>query len=380
MIEVIRSKHLFVTLFKKIRLFINSDKGRSQNFGDPYCKLECSDVNYANHGKQDTLVSIIVPAYNVEKYIRKCINSIQQQTHRNIEILIVDDGGEDNTPKIIDKLASSDNRIRIIHKENEGVSIARNIGIERAKGEYIVFVDADDYLDENFVDYMLSLANKDDADFVFSKQCHFRENDIQTEDSIVTITPAEATALLISPSVIVGCWNKMFRKSFLDRICLRFSTNLFYGEGLKFITDAAQRANCITIGHRKVYYYRRDNEMSATSKYNIKKYFNGEKALSRIEEELIIRNKNIEVMMMLHKSMFCLGAVSQTYAQKLQKEHKDDCDHWLNIIRSYLPYILKSKQVSLYRKLLILGGFLFPGILCKLDMRRRKQIAKNSVE
>ena len=110
------------------------------------------------------------------------------------------------------------------------------------------------------------------ADFCFSKNCYTRSNESQVEqDKIETRSSTDATALLLSPQVIVGCWNKIYKKSFLDQHALRFSTNLFYGEGLSFITAAAQCCDIVGIGCRKVYYYRRNNELSATTKFSIEK-------------------------------------------------------------------------------------------------------------
>ena len=91
-------------------------------------------------------ISIIIPVYNVEKYIDKCIDSIVNQTYQNLEIILVDDGSPDNCPKMCDEWAKKDDRIKVIHKANGGVSSARNVGIEQAQVEYICFVDSDDYI------------------------------------------------------------------------------------------------------------------------------------------------------------------------------------------------------------------------------------------
>lgn len=326
-------------------------------------------------------VSIIVPCYNVENYIEKCIVSICNQTYKNIQIIIVEDGATDNTSEIIDRLALTDKRIQVLHKPNAGVSAARNSGIEIAKGEYIVFIDGDDYLATDYVEYMLSLAYKDNSDFVMSKNCYTKNLEPQIDlDNVITMTPTQATALLLSPGVIVGCWNKMFKREFVEQNNLKFSTTLFYGEGLSFITKASQKANSVTVGERKVYYYRRNNETSATSKFNILKYYNGEEALDKIQKECIIHDKQIDVMMSLHKSLFCLGALSQAYANNLQNVYSKDCQHWRSVIRKNFKIVLISSAIPFYRKVLLICGYLFPKLTSKLDIWRRKQIAKQSVK
>ena len=101
------------------------------------------------------LVSVIVPIYNVEKYLEKCIESIVNQTYKNLEIILVDDGSQDNCPAMCDEWTQKDSRIKVIHKKNGGLSSARNAGLEVSNGEYISFVDSDDWLDENTFEELL---------------------------------------------------------------------------------------------------------------------------------------------------------------------------------------------------------------------------------
>ena len=102
------------------------------------------------------LVSIIVPVYNVERYLNRCIKSIITQEYKELEIILVDDGSLDGCPLLCDKWAEQDKRIRVVHQANSGLSAARNTGLEMMSGEYIAFVDSDDYLDSRYVDSMLS--------------------------------------------------------------------------------------------------------------------------------------------------------------------------------------------------------------------------------
>ena len=94
------------------------------------------------------LISIIIPVYNVEKYLKECVDSVRKQTYKNLEIILIDDGSKDNSGKLCDELAKEDNRIKVIHKENGGLSDARNVGIENATGEYIQFIDSDDFVEK----------------------------------------------------------------------------------------------------------------------------------------------------------------------------------------------------------------------------------------
>ncbi len=328
----------------------------------------------------DNLVSFIVPAYNVEKYIRKCAKSILKQTHKNIELIIIDDGSTDSTPMIVDEISESDNRVRIFHKTNEGVSSARNMGIDVAVGEYVVFVDGDDYISEDYAEYMLMLARQTNTDFCLSINCYTKKDEKQIKkDFIKIISPEDATALLLSPRVIVGCWNKIYKKSFLDNNKLRFSTSLFYGEGLSYITNVAQLSKSVGIGCRKVYYYRRNNELSATSKFDIEKMYNGEKALNIIGENLQFNNKNVTDMLLLHKSLFALGTLTRIIANKATRLYISDYKNSLKFIRCNLFKVLFSNNISFYRKLMILGGCISPHIMFHLDKIRRIKISEESV-
>ena len=109
---------------------------------------------------KDIKVSVIVPVYNAEKYIKRCLDSILAQSYRYFEVLLIDDGSTDNSGKICDEYALNDNRIRVIHKENSGVSATRNIGITEAKGDYIAFVDSDDYIRSDMFEKMVKNAEK----------------------------------------------------------------------------------------------------------------------------------------------------------------------------------------------------------------------------
>ena len=114
----------------------------------------------------EPLLSIIVPIYNVEQYLERCIESIINQTYKNLEIILVDDGSKDNSGTIADTYASKDNRIKVIHKENGGLSDARNHGLDQSKGKYIMFIDSDDFIDSSMCEILFETAEKYFSDIV----------------------------------------------------------------------------------------------------------------------------------------------------------------------------------------------------------------------
>lgn len=122
-------------------------------------------------------ISVIVPIYKVEKYLQACVESITNQTYENLEIILVDDGSPDNCPKMIDEYAKNDKRIKVIHKENGGLSSARNAGLEIATGEYVIFVDSDDSISVNNCKHLYELAKKYGADIVVARNVNVYENE-----------------------------------------------------------------------------------------------------------------------------------------------------------------------------------------------------------
>ena len=124
------------------------------------------------------LVSVIIPVYNVGEYLQTCIDSVKRQTYKDLQIILVDDGSTDGSGLICDKAAKEDDRIRVIHRTNGGLSAARNSGIEEANGEYICFIDSDDWVDESFVERLYQLAEKDNADVA---ACGYYRTDSEEE-------------------------------------------------------------------------------------------------------------------------------------------------------------------------------------------------------
>ena len=131
---------------------------------------------------KNLLVSVIVPIYNVEKYLRKCVDSILNQTYKNLEIILVDDGSPDNCGNICDEYALSDSRIRIIHKKNGGLSDARNAGLDIARGNYILFVDSDDYIDETMVEKLYEALEKEKAEMSLCSFVYVNEEGVPIKE------------------------------------------------------------------------------------------------------------------------------------------------------------------------------------------------------
>lgn len=329
----------------------------------------------------DKLVSVIIPAYNVEKYISECLDSIILQTYKNIEIIVVNDGSKDNTLNIIQDYSKKDKRIIILEKQNTGVSDSRNCGLDRAKGDYVVFVDGDDFLANDYISYMLSLIGENDKDFAFSLNCYTKRNEKQEKTLInKSLTSEEATAILLSPRVMVGCWNKIYKREFLNRNNIRFVPKLRYGEGLQFITHVTLFTNKIVCGNKKVYYYRRNNAESVCTRFNIENVYNGELSLEVIKKSLPTDSDLIKTMFELHHKMYCLGALVKVKSNGLEEKYSYDCKRWFKNIKSNILKFILKPYIPVYRKLLLLSSCLFPNLITKLYAWRQKRIFNNSIQ
>ena len=153
-------------------------------------------------------VSIILPIYNVDKYLSKCLDSILAQTYRDLEIILIDDGSTDDSAKICDEYAKCDKRIVVKHQKNGGVSAARNAGLELATGEFATFIDPDDYVDENHIETLVEAQKRDNSDVVI---CAY--NNIRLQNDLVSGTEALRRLLMLQRDLDILIWNKLYRAS-----------------------------------------------------------------------------------------------------------------------------------------------------------------------
>lgn len=162
----------------------------------------------------EDLITIVVPVYKVEKYLEKCINSILSQTYSNLEIILVDDGSPDNCGKMCDTYAKKDNRIKVIHKENGGLSDARNAGIEIAKGKYITFIDSDDYIEEDYIEFLYNLIKENNVKVSICSHTVIYDTGriIEKATNEHSILEAKTTIerILYDEGIDISAWAKMY--------------------------------------------------------------------------------------------------------------------------------------------------------------------------
>ena len=246
-------------------------------------------------------ISVIVPVYNAEKYLDRCVESIINQTFKDFELILVDDGSTDDSGVLSDKLATKDKRIKVFHKENGGVSSARNIGLDNALGKYVAFCGPDDFIHPQMYEILYKFAKDNDAECVvcnfesFSDFNNIKMQDITLENKYECFSGKQAYEYirLSDKRNMLGCvWNKLFLKSSIHN--LRFNTSLSYGEDLCFVlTFLSTIESMIVLNDVFLYYYfiRSDSVMrTLDSKKYLELYF----ALIKTYE-IAERNMGLEI-------------------------------------------------------------------------------------
>ena len=225
------------------------------------------------------VISVIIPVYNVEKYLKKCIQSIIDQTYKNLEIILVDDGSSDNSGKICDEFAQKYNRIKVIHKTNGGLSDARNAGLDIMSGEWVSFVDSDDFVSPYYIENLHYLVNKYDVDIAITSFVRFYNENTKLSSSkisnqeVLLHDPNDAVKnMLYGKYYSVSAWSKMYKKDlFYNK---RFTKGKIYEdfELMPIITSQSKKvAFCNVIDY---FYYCRQNSITKSdfSKKNMQGY------------------------------------------------------------------------------------------------------------
>lgn len=217
-------------------------------------------------------VSLIVPVYNVERYLSYCLDSLRTQTLRDIEIICVDDGSTDNSAAIAAAHAELDSRVRLVSKINGGLSSARNAGIDEAQGTYLMFVDSDDFIAKNACETVVSAFEATDADVVtFGAHCIPRKTNNPWLDRVLApgdkVYDGFSEDLLFAENSRPFAWRTAVRKRFIDEYDLRFDENVLFGEDQVFHFDIYPLARITALISDKLYYYRLSRKDSLMSTF-----------------------------------------------------------------------------------------------------------------
>lgn len=222
---------------------------------------------------ENTLISVVVPVYNSEKYLKTCVQSILRQTHRHLELILVDDGSADAGGRLCDDFAAADERVRVIHKPNGGVSSARNAGLAVCRGAYIAFADSDDTVEPSFLAEALAGITESGAQLYICGLVMESEREppekLGGPDRVYPVRALlEARGRDYPVICISGVWCKLFRADVIRQHQLRFDETMTLGEDACFVYDYLARIRCVRFADRYLYRYRRGSGDSLYSRYN----------------------------------------------------------------------------------------------------------------
>lgn len=302
------------------------------------------------------LVSIVIPIYNSGKYLEQCIVSVLNQTYFYMEIILINDGSTDNSADICNQFADKDRRIKVIHQKNGGVSLARNVGIENSQGEYICFIDSDDYIENNMIAYLVSSFENNDVDLAM---CGYYINNkkMDNNSNVNRIFNRIETAQIVSGlkyNYRGYLWNKMFKTDIIKNYNLSFSSDYYICEDALFCQKYIKYIDkSVCLSEAKYHYIKHENS-AMRQKLNTKR-FSVLKAYEEIinicqdynnkELNLQLRCNYIRHNILILKSMLLNQNVENLYFG--QKAYS-------NLKRNFLIYI-SNRKISFSHKVLGLG-------------------------
>lgn len=320
-------------------------------------------------------ISVVIPVYNVEKYLRRCVDSVINQTHSSLEIILVDDGSPDQCPAICDQYADQDKRIKVIHKTNSGLASARNAGIKIATGKYLFFVDSDDWLDPDGLEKLYRLAEEYNVDFVryrsvrenwpglpsshptlVGKEREMRGGYYSKDDIKKEILPRLFATSSLTLGPIVGAWGSLYRMNLLKENNIQFHEEIKYSEDVLFSAEVVTNANSFYyLDDAGIYHYFYND--SSISKSLKKDRWESCKAMIRIAEEEFLNNGEYDFKnQMIYLRWFCIFL--SLNERKYLKETKERTAYCRSIMEDPVtketPLSLSSMNVTFKQKVLMI--------------------------
>ena len=282
----------------------------------------------------DELISVIVPIYNTEKYLVECVESLRKQTYSNIEIILVDDGSTDASIEICDGFAEKDSRVRVFHKKNEGVAVARNFGIQQSNGQYVVIVDSDDVAVDKMIEVLYTQIKENDADIAVGNYYIYDESDgnfyyyITDDDYCVEVLSSQE---LIDRQAGAWKWNstafmlttfKLYNKVLFDDVS--------FTHGRRFDDEASThrlflRSKKTVFVNDNVYLYRRRSGSIMRSKFDLSWASDLVEVFSKKISDLVLAGLDVSVMRIRFVNLL------KDYKQTLEYHHLTDTEEYKDI-------------------------------------------------
>lgn len=315
------------------------------------------------------LVSVVVPVYNVEKYIERCVKSILNQSYKNIEIVLVDDGSTDKSSRIIDNIAKNEDNVVVVHKKNSGVSSARNVGIDTSSGDYIMFVDGDDWVEVDYISCFLDVLI-DTNSVIAMNTNYFYDNGVCKKDfdGIKVLDSDTVAEYIYRGKIFVAVWNKIYSANFLKNHNIRFNENIWFGEGMLFNIDCLAHVRKVAVIGRNLY-HQVANPNSAMRNFNIKSYYCGIESLKLQKKTCAAFSCNVNNALDLHMYGYNRSIIEGLVRTDNVKNYKDEYYKCIKQLRKNIMIPLKYEE-SLKSKIKWLLYFINPGFMAKIMIKR----------
>lgn len=322
----------------------------------------------------EDLISVIIPVYNVEKYLEKCLISVLSQTYQNLEIILIDDGSTDGSGKICDEYSKKDKRIIVIHKENGGLSEARNYGINKVNGKYIVFVDSDDYVSKLYIEKLYETVKKYCVKIVQCNIAMVDENGKEMnkmgylQEEVKTSTEMIKDLCTEHKIENTATWNKIYAVELFEKI--RYPVGKIHED--EFITyKILYSVDKIAIIHQELYFYRQRDGSITKRKYSLKRL----DSLQAMEERLKFFEERDEKKLYEISMEGMLRGISFAYTA-IKKEKIAPKELQNDLVKEYRKYFRKFcgfKNVRLRMKIKRMMFFIFPNIFYWIQIKIRNK-------
>lgn len=291
----------------------------------------------------DKKISIIVPIYNLEKYLENSLDSLLAQTYKNLEIILVDDGSNDASAQICDDFAKKDDRVNVIHKKNAGVSAARNSGLKIASGDYIGFFDGDDSADPDMFEFLMSLAQKDNADIAMCEVRTIMEDGTQrslaTGEHRIWNSCSDFLKDLFNGKVSIDVYTKLFKKEVVNGVV--FPEDCKTNEDKYFLFSAALNSSKFSCDSQAKYTYFRRAGSSSNTRFT-QKYFDCVTLADRILDETRKRYPELEENALCNKLSTVLRIYKLIYTRNGLEEFKKEADELYCFMRDFDKSVAKK--------------------------------------
>ena len=332
------------------------------------------------HFKQD-LISVIIPVYNVEKYLETCLRSVINQTYKNLEIILVDDGSRDNSLKICQAFKKQDKRINVYSQNNGGVSSARNLGVSVATGKYIGFVDSDDWIENDFFFTLyrnLILFKADISILNYQEMCEYKVKSDKVKDIIVgkqIMDTYQALILCNSYNSFQGfLWNKLFSNKFFKNYVSRqyFKPKISICEDLLWSSYCILKSKKIVYDQKKKYYYRIRNDSAYWSPFNINKLseLDAREKIIQMAQEALPETTGYLVNVFFNRVMDLIISM----LKEDRKTYTNQIENTISRLKKYKKWIRNgetSLRVKLYSPMLFTSINLFCCVYNWFDLVKR---------